>query len=117
VKTASGATAVQIVYSSHRGSRDIEPIGSAHDDVQLEVLKAVARQRLTAGQGELALGLERIGPAKRGAGGGPLPTPAVGAVAVRFAVIAGACFAGCIWSQGRCVRLRRGGFGGAVSAG
>ena len=27
VKTASGATAVQIVYSSHRGSRDIEHLG------------------------------------------------------------------------------------------
>ncbi|MGH3300303.1 MAG: hypothetical protein ACRDOK_01260 [Streptosporangiaceae bacterium] len=29
VKTVSGATAVQIVYSSHRRSRDIEHIGSA----------------------------------------------------------------------------------------
>ncbi len=36
VKTASGATAVQIVYSSHRGSREIEHLGSAHDDVELE---------------------------------------------------------------------------------
>jgi hypothetical protein len=42
VKTASGATAVQIVYSSHRGSRDIEHIGSARDDAEL--LKAAARQ-------------------------------------------------------------------------
>src|SRR5262245_16365155 len=57
VRTSSGATAVQIVYSSHRGSRDIEHIGSAHDAVQLEVLKAVARQRLVAGQGELDLSL------------------------------------------------------------
>lgn len=32
VKTASGATAVQIVYFSLRGSRDIEHIGSAHDN-------------------------------------------------------------------------------------
>lgn len=53
VKTASGATAVQIVYSSHRGSRQIEHTGSAHDDGELELLKAVARQRLAAGQGEL----------------------------------------------------------------
>jgi len=68
VKTASGARAVQIVYSSHRGSRDIEHIGSAHDDVELELLKAVALQRLAAGQGELDLGLQRAG-----AGGGPLP--------------------------------------------
>ena len=58
VKTASGATAAQIVYSSHRGSRDIEHIGSAHDDAELELLKAAARQRLAAGQGELDLGLD-----------------------------------------------------------
>jgi hypothetical protein len=69
VKTSSGATAVQIVYSSHRGSRDIEHIGSAHDDAELEVLKAAARQRLAAGQGVLDLG-----PGFGGrAGGGPLP--------------------------------------------
>jgi hypothetical protein len=70
VKTASGATAVQIVYSWHRGSREIEHIGSAHDDVELELLKAVARQRLAAGQGELDLGLDT------GAPGGPLPITA-----------------------------------------
>jgi hypothetical protein len=61
VKTASGATAVQIVYSSRRGSRDIEHIGSAHDDAELELLKAAARQRLAAGQGVLDLGLEPTG--------------------------------------------------------
>jgi hypothetical protein len=38
VKTASGARAVQIVHSSRKGSRDIEHIGSAHDDVELELL-------------------------------------------------------------------------------
>jgi hypothetical protein len=67
VKTASGATAVQIVYSSHRGSRDIEHVGSAHDGAELELLKAAARQRLAAGQGELDLGLGTAAP------GGPLP--------------------------------------------
>ncbi|SEE83405.1 hypothetical protein SAMN04488554_3109 [Ruania alba] len=46
VKTASGARAVQIVHSNRKGSRDIEHIGSPHDDVELELLKAVARQRL-----------------------------------------------------------------------
>jgi hypothetical protein len=71
VKTASGARAVQIVHSSRRGSRDIEHIGSAHDEVGLEVLKAVARQRLTAGQSELDLGVVTAGSAGRG--GGPLP--------------------------------------------
>lgn len=73
VKTTSGATAVQIVHSSHRGSRDIEHLGSAHDDVGLELLKAAARQRLAAGQGELDLGL---GAVDRAAGGGPLPITA-----------------------------------------
>jgi Transposase DDE domain len=73
VKTASGATAVQIVYSSRRGSRDIEHIGSAHDGAELELLKAAARQRMAAGQGELGLGLEASDPARRGRGGGPLP--------------------------------------------
>jgi len=73
VKTTSGATAVQIVHSSRRGSRDIEHIGSAHDDVELELLKAAARQRLAAGQGELDLGLERAEPVRRGTGGGPPP--------------------------------------------
>jgi hypothetical protein len=67
VKTSSGATAVQIVHSSHRGSRDIEHIGSAHDDAGLELLKAAARQRLAAGQGVLDLGLDA------GVPGGPLP--------------------------------------------
>jgi hypothetical protein len=56
VRTASGTTAVRIVHSAHRGSRDIEHIGSAHDDIQLEVLKVVARQRLTAGKDQLDLG-------------------------------------------------------------
>jgi len=57
VRTSSGATAVQIVHSSRRGSRDIEHLGSAHDEAELEALKAAARQRLAAGQGELDLGL------------------------------------------------------------
>ncbi len=70
VKTSSGATAVQIVYSSHRGSREIEHLGSAHSGAEVELLKAVARQRLAAGQGELDLGLDTTAP------GGPLPITA-----------------------------------------
>ena len=68
VRTRSGATAVQIVYSSRRGSRDIGHVGSAHDEAELEALKAAARQMVLAGQGELDLGL---GAAEQG--GGPLP--------------------------------------------
>jgi hypothetical protein len=50
VKTASGAVAVQIVHSNWRGSREIEHIGSAHTPGEVEVLKAVAQQRLRANQ-------------------------------------------------------------------
>ena len=58
VKTASGARAVQIVHSSRKGSRDIEHIGSAHTDTELELLKTTARQRLLAGQQEPDPGLD-----------------------------------------------------------
>jgi Transposase DDE domain len=76
VRTASGARAVQIVHSSRRGARDIEHIGSAHDDAELELLTAVAR--LAGGQDELDLGLAgqagpRAGPR---AGAAPLPITA-----------------------------------------
>jgi hypothetical protein len=56
VKTASGATAVQIVWSSRRGSRQIEHLGSAHDADDLAALKSVAAERIAAGQAELDLG-------------------------------------------------------------
>ena len=68
VRTKLGATAVQVVWSSQRGSRQIEHLGSAHDEAELEALKAAARQRVAAGQLKLDLGL---GPGGRG--GGPLP--------------------------------------------
>ena len=61
VKTASGATAVQIVWSTRRGSRKIEHLGSAHDRGEVEALKAAARQRLAEGQGTLDLGLATAG--------------------------------------------------------
>jgi hypothetical protein len=67
VKTSSGATAVQIVWSSRRGARSIEHLGSAHDEAGVAALKAAAAQRLAAGQAELDLGV-----APR-AGAAPLP--------------------------------------------
>ena len=57
VRTASGATAVQVVWSSRRGSRQIEHLGSAHGDDELAALKLVAAERIAAGQVELDLGL------------------------------------------------------------
>lgn len=50
VKTASGATAVQIVHLNRRGAREIEHIGSARTPGEIEVLKTVAQQRLRANQ-------------------------------------------------------------------
>ena len=75
VPTASGARAVQIVHGSRRGSRSIEHVGSAHDDLELEALKAAARQRLAAGQGELDLGLGASVESAAGVPTGPSPTP------------------------------------------
>jgi hypothetical protein len=77
VKTSSGATAVQIVHSNRRGSRDIEHIGSAHSDAEVEVLKAVARERLAAGQG--VLDLQVVAPA----GSSDVGVLPAGALAIR----------------------------------
>jgi hypothetical protein len=61
VKTASGATAVQIVHSNRRGSREIEHIGSAHTPAEVEVLKTLARQRMHANQDTFDLDDGRLG--------------------------------------------------------
>ena len=54
VKTASGATAVQVVWSSSKGSRQMDHIGSAHSPEELELLRAAAKQRMVPeGQDEL----------------------------------------------------------------
>jgi hypothetical protein len=57
VKTTPGATAVQVVWSSRRGSRAIEHLGPAHDEAELEALKTAAQQRMAADQLELGFGL------------------------------------------------------------
>ena len=57
VRTALGATAVQVVYSSQRGSREIGHLGSTHDEAEPETLKAAAQQRLAAAPSVLDLGL------------------------------------------------------------
>jgi Transposase DDE domain len=50
VKTASGATAVQIVHKRGRVVQGIDHIGSAHDRDQLALLEELARERLRADQ-------------------------------------------------------------------
>jgi hypothetical protein len=57
VKTSSGATAVQIVYSSRRGVREIDHLGSTHGDTEVELLKAAARQRDALEGGQISLRL------------------------------------------------------------
>jgi hypothetical protein len=57
VKTASGATAVQIVHKRGRRVVGIAHIGSAHDEHQLALLQETAKERLHAGQQVLDLGL------------------------------------------------------------
>lgn len=56
VRTASGATAVQIAERTGGRDRVLEHLGSAHTDAELAALLEVARGRLHPGQGELELG-------------------------------------------------------------
>ena len=53
VKTASGATAVQIVEKKHGQRRIVEHLGSAHTDAQLAALMHAGRVKLAANQPEL----------------------------------------------------------------
>ena len=55
VRTASGATAVQI--AERRGGRDkvLEHLGSAHTEAELTALLEAARVKMHPGQGELDL--------------------------------------------------------------
>ena len=63
VKTASGATAVQIVSKSGGVRRIVEHLGSAHDETELEVLLEAGRQKIAAWQGQGLLDLEFLEPA------------------------------------------------------
>jgi hypothetical protein len=88
VKTASGATAVQIVHGKRRGSRRMEHVGSAHDEAELEALKAAAAQRLALLYPQLDLDLAGAdssdgdaGSAGASVGAGPGPLPIVSSLA------------------------------------
>jgi hypothetical protein len=56
-KTASGATAVQVVEKRNGQRRILEHVGSAHDPVEVAVLVSVALRRLHGVQDEIP-GLE-----------------------------------------------------------
>jgi hypothetical protein len=81
VKTASWGEGCADGAVESRGSREIEHLGSAHDEAELEPLKAAARQLLAAGLGELR-------PRAGGGGVGPI-------VGTHFGVLVGRVVAGC----------------------
>ena len=62
VRTASGATAVQIASKQYGVQKIVEHIGSAHTPEDLEFLLEVARTKIQAGQ--LAFDLDRLAPQK-----------------------------------------------------
>ena len=59
VKTASGATAVQIVEKRHGVRTILEHLGSAHDEAELAALMRVGHDKLHANQPALELPGER----------------------------------------------------------
>lgn len=75
VTTASGATAVQVVYSERQGSKKLEHIGSAHTDDELAMLKAQAQRLLDGDQMTLDLGVD-TSPAATGSQDTPVPVTA-----------------------------------------
>ncbi|MCM1014483.1 MULTISPECIES: IS1634 family transposase [Micrococcales] len=69
VKTASGATAVQLARRVDGRDKIIKHLGSAHTDQELAVLLEIARQRLDPGQGEFDLDLAPETPPDQGSSG------------------------------------------------
>ena len=82
VKTASGATAVQVVAKDRGVRRIVEHLGSAHDEAELAALMRLGRQRLLAGQQVLDLG-----PALDGGGRAPGDEPGDGGAVRRPQII------------------------------
>ncbi|WP_443669987.1 IS1634 family transposase [Gordonia alkaliphila] len=56
VKTASGATAVQIAQTVHGRRKILEHLGSAHSEDELAALIATAKTKINSGQEEIGLG-------------------------------------------------------------
>ncbi|WP_042440057.1 IS1634 family transposase [Corynebacterium halotolerans] len=72
VKTASGATAVQVVYSERRGSKQMQHLGSAHTPEDLAALKAKAQRLVDGDQMSFDLGVDTT-PAGTGSANAPVP--------------------------------------------
>ena len=82
VKTASGATAVQVVVKDNGVRRIVEHLGSAHDEAELAALMHLGHQRLLVGQQVLDLGS-----ALDGGGQAPSHEPGAGGAVRRPAII------------------------------
>ena len=77
VKTASGATAVQVVAKENGVRRIVEHLGSARDEAELAALMHLGRQRLLAGQQVLDLGPALDGGGKAPGDGGAVRAPEI----------------------------------------
>lgn len=63
VRTASGATAVQIAHTRRGVQKIVEHLGSAHDEGQLAALVAIAREKIAVMDGQGAFDLDALLPA------------------------------------------------------
>lgn len=72
VKTGSGATAVQVIWSWKQGRPVLDHIGSAHNEKDLAVLKAQAQRLIDGEQMSLDLGVDTT-PVSTGSVEAPVP--------------------------------------------
>ena len=72
VRTQSGATAVQIIYSRASGKRTMDHVGSAHTDHELAVLMAQAQRIIDKDQYALDFG-DQLTPRQTGTTTNPVP--------------------------------------------
>ena len=77
VKTASGATAVQVVAKENGVRRIVEHLGSAHDEAELAALMHLGRERILAGQQVLDPGPALNGGTGEPGEGGPVRRPPI----------------------------------------
>ena len=90
VKTASGAIAVQVVFSERKGAKRMKHIGSAHSESELALLRAEA-QRIVDGD-QLAMDFGEVKHIPPATGSVSNPLPVVGQLAGYLLDCIDACF-------------------------
>lgn len=73
VKTASGAMAVQVVFSERKGAKRMKHIGSAHSESELALLRAEAQRIVDGDQLAMDFGEVKHIPPATGSVSNPLP--------------------------------------------